>query len=224
MMVAGTEPAALKNLPHVTAISNKPERYGVDVLWLAPGKRFYGVQRKEFPGDFIASVTDGRLAKERAQMKALDRAVLILEGRAIWMADGTLDTNYGQTWTRDSLRAYLASCWEDGIFTTWTDSTTDTASHIDVLYRWSQRIGHNSGKGRPGPEKRNLWGRHTNRDFQVHLLEGFPGIGTELAERILDMFGRVPLQWTATKEELMQVQGLGKKKVEGLLKTLGDLP
>jgi ERCC4-type nuclease len=57
-------------------------------------------------------------------------------------------------------------------------------------------------------------------------LQGFDGIGPELAERIVDHFGRVPLSWTVGEGELAKVKGLGKKKVAKMVKVLGyrDLP
>ena len=61
------------------------------------------------------------------------------------------------------------------------------------------------------------WGTPDSRDFQVHLLTGFPGVGPELAERIIDHFGGVPWTWKITVEELQQVAGIGKRKAEQIM-------
>jgi len=67
MLVAPTEPMTLKALGTVSLV---PEDYGSDFLWASPVFGLVGVQRKE-ASDFVASVMDGRLDKELAQMKQL---------------------------------------------------------------------------------------------------------------------------------------------------------
>jgi len=46
----------------------------------------------------------------------------------------------------------------------------------------------------------------------MHVLQGFPGMGPELAGRVVDKFEGVPLTWTVSEDELQTVEGLGKKK------------
>jgi len=53
-----------------------------------------------------------------------------------------------------------------------------------------------------------------------HILQGFPGVGPELAGRMVDHFEGVPLTWTHAIDELMEVEGVGKKKAEGMVNAL----
>jgi len=50
---------------------------------------------------------------------------------------------------------------------------------------------------------------------------GLPGVGVELADRILKEFGSIPWQWTCTMEELMKVEGLGKVKAKKIMEIFG---
>lgn len=215
MIVAPTEDARLKALG--TSVSMVPERFGVDVLWAAKGIGTIGVQRKEFPGDFLASVTDGRLAKEVAQMQALDMRVLVLEGRGNWTVDGELITSWGQPWNRDQHRAYLWSIRSRGIWVEWSDDLEDTIHVVRRLEAWSKKVKHQSLNNRPGPK--GLWGRPTTREYQVHFLSGLPDVGAELAARILDTLG-MPVQWNVGEEDLLRVHGIGKVKARKLYAAL----
>jgi len=55
---------------------------------------------------------------------------------------------------------------------------------------------------------------------RIKILEGFPGIGTDRAERLLMKFGNLHNVFTAEEEELLNVPGLGKKTVDRLWEVL----
>lgn len=57
---------------------------------------------------------------------------------------------------------------------------------------------------------------------QKYVLESLPGVSCKVAELLLETFGSVRKVMTATKAELLAVNGLGPKKVEALLKVLGE--
>ena len=61
------------------------------------------------------------------------------------------------------------------------------------------------------PKPTTLWGTRNDRDFGIHVIQSFDGIGPGVAGAIFDRFG-VPLRWTVTKEELETVPGVGKKR------------
>ncbi len=56
----------------------------------------------------------------------------------------------------------------------------------------------------------------------MHVLQGFDGVGPQLAGRIYDEFKRMPLRWDVTREELAAVHGLGPKKLEALMKVIPE--
>jgi len=213
VLIAPTEPAALRA---IGTVNLTPERHGVDVLWGAAGAGLIGVQRKAFPGDFLASVNDGRLSKELDQMKTLDLAVLVLEGRGTWTTDGVLMHPWGKEWTRQAHRRYLLSVRSRGVWVEWTDSVDDTIGFLRDLEAWVAKPKHRSLSNRPGP-KRDSWGRITDRTYARHLVQGLPDVGPELAERIIDKFG-VPFRLGVTEKDLLMVQGIGKAKAKRIVR------
>ncbi len=48
---------------------------------------------------------------------------------------------------------------------------------------------------------------------KIHILEGFPGIGIDRAEKLLLKFGNLQAIFNAGNEELLRVPGLGKKTI-----------
>ena len=79
-------------------VSSTPEKHGSDYLFLS-GAGLVGVQRKEVK-DWVASCFDGRLAKELRQMRTLDLAVVVVEGKMVWSETGTLLSGWGRGYTR----------------------------------------------------------------------------------------------------------------------------
>lgn len=183
------------------------EKRGVDFLWRGNGE-WWGVQRKEL-NDFLASLNDGRLTQERAQMEAsVTMPHLILEGRIQTTGDGTvMRGGWGQDIHLSTLRSRLLTLGYEGVHVSYTRDIADTASYIVDTYLWSQKASHSTAKTRPKPK--SDWGTLDNRDFQIHMLQGLPDVGPELAEAILDFFGRCPIRLEVTAEDLQQVPGIG---------------
>lgn len=218
MLASPAEPASLVRMVGAKCRASV-EGYGVDFLW---GSRalggLCGVQRKEVR-DLVASLHDGRLAKELAQMNRLRMRVLIVEGKTAWTRDGELADAYARI-TKRQLRAALWSVQARGVWVERTDSHQETAEALGWLQEWSRKDKHTGLIARPGPAG-SAWGKIGNRDYQLHLLTSLPGVGVELAERILGHFGRVPLTLGVGEEELLEVKGLGKVKVKRIMEALG---
>ena len=51
------------------------------------------------------------------------------------------------------------------------------------------------------------------------MVQGVPGIGAELARRIVSEYG-MPLRWNVTAEQLAAVQGISKQRAEKLVKDM----
>lgn len=220
MFVSPTEPPVfVDTLGWVT--SSIPETYGADFLWNSP-MGLIGIQRKEFPGDFLASVTDGRLGGEAfGKMAQLQVAVLLCEGRDRWTSEGYLMSSgkYHQTWTRTQHRNFLASVQFRGVHVQWSDDKSDTVQFLRDLYVWTQKSRHASTTHRiqaPG-----TWGHVSNRDFQVHVLSSFPGISVVLANAIIDTHG-FPLGLRVTREQLMEVPGIGPGRADKIVKVFEE--
>lgn len=199
--------------------SSIPERHGADFLILGHKQRI-GVQRKQFPGDLLASLTDGRLYDQLPKLLILDKSLLVIEGYGEWTEDGELISNKYHRFTKHQLHGLLFTImFEFGIPSVIVESMQDTMRLLVTLDAWAQKGKHASLKNRPGVTK-SPWGTVTERHFAQHILQGFPGVGPELAGRIVDEFEGVPLTWTHSVEELMEVEGLGIKKATAMVKAL----
>jgi len=219
LLVAPTEPRPLKALG---TSSLTTERNGVDFLWgvggQGRGRGLWGVQRKEVR-DLLASLADGRLSRELGQMGRLTQAVLLIEGRLTWTLDGQLAAAHpGSSISRPAFRALLYSVQARGVWVEYADSLADTAEVLRGLHSRSHKGGASSLAGRPKPT--GLWGTATSRDWAVHVLTSFEGVGPGLAAAILDHFGRLPLAWTVDAAELQQVRGLGKVRAARMVEAL----
>lgn len=213
MKVSPTEPIPFSKLG---ASSSLPERHGVDFFWVGNG-RTWGIQRKRFPEDYLASLSDGRLAKELAQMQSLDHPIVLLEGLGVWTNDGYL---LDQKFHASQLYGWMLSCFfEKGVAVFQVRSERDALFFIDRVEAWSLRKSHHSLSRRPKP-KGNMWGQKDSKDWGIHLLQSFDGIGPATAEAIFVHFNGIPLAWTATEEELIKVAGVGRGTAQKLLNTL----
>lgn len=214
MLVSSTEPFTFKSLGKSSTL---PEKYGCDFLIISR-KMKTGVQRKKFPEDLLASLADGRLYQQVHQMIALDRAVIVLEGYGKWTMDGELISNhFTQSFTKRQLYSLIASlAFEFGVEVLIVRDARETMEFLESLESWAGKEKHQSLRSRPGPSK-DSWGRVGIREVGIHLLQSFPGVGPELAGRIYDTFGGVPLSWEFSgPESLMMVPGIGRSKAESI--------
>jgi len=221
VIVASTEPPRLKAI--ATDVHNTYEaKFGSDITFRSRGL-WVGVQRKELK-DLVSSVADGRLGENLAKMKLLDVAVLLIEGVPKFSLEGEMlgpAGAYGRGFTEAAYHGVLWTVQSQGIWVSHTKSLDETIEYVQMLERWCGKERHTSLMRRPGPV--NSWGTASNEDFARHMLMGLPGVGVEVANRVLVKFGRVPWEWSCTKEELMEVPGVGKKTAERLLGAFGVL-
>lgn len=222
ILVAPSEPVALKEIGKSSTI---PEMYGADLL--IPGNGILvGIQRKQFPGDFIASMSDGRLQTSLLKLSQVDVPILVLEGRPSWSFNGFLvGFNYGRggEFARSTLRSLLFSAQSElGITHHWTDSMNDTIDFTRDLARWAEKDKHDSLFKRPGIPKNEATRRISDRDRAAWILQGLDNIGYTTACSIYDYFEGLPLRWTVTKKELQEVPGVGKGRAVKLTTLIGE--
>lgn len=215
--VAGTEPKALRAI--ADKVTNKYEKkYGVDV-YIEIGDRRAGIQRKELK-DFIASVQDGRLTREVAQMAELDIAMLVIEGTPRWSMDGALvQGKYGARWSFSAHYKYLWSVRARGVWVEGTSNLDDTIDVCKMFAEWFAKEDHTALDQR-GSAPKNSFGHRDHEAWQIHILQGFPGVGVGLAKAIIAHFDGVPLEWQADVDELMEVPGIGKMTAEAMWEAL----
>lgn len=210
ILVSPTEPLHVRALGKV---SSSPENSGCDVL-LVSRRQKLGIQRKRFPEDLVASLEDGRLSDQLTKMASLDRACVILVGFPRWTGDGDLVwKNWsGRTWRFESIWGAVASmALEAKVGTFWVRDETEFAKLVLTLEGWNGREKHTTTSTRSRPKAKG-WGL-SRQVQQAHFLQGLPTVGPELAERVVEHFGGIPMRWTVTEGEMMGVHGVGKAKV-----------
>ena len=220
ILVSSTEP---KRFHGLGKLSTAPEKFGVDFFWTVDrdeGVARYGVQRKEL-NDLIASVDDSRLAKETAQIKALDRAILVIEGKLKWTAGGDLvlaSSKYTkQAWSKNAVQSLMLSLQDRGWWLIQTANAQETVRFISNAHDWTQNT-HSTLDRRA--KMSSPWGKGTDKEFAVWVLQSAPGIGPEVAKKIYDHVGPC-VGLTVDDEKLLEVDGVGPKTVANLRKAFG---
>jgi len=195
--------------------SPMPERRGVDFLWAAD-QEWWGIQRKTI-SDLWASIEDGRLAFELAQISTeIVHCIFIIEGKLMATLDGIFSVGRQQRSVATHYKALMTLAGK-GCIVLNTESAQHTGLAIKGIVDWSRESKHALGNVRP--KVTGKWGKATSREWGVHLLQGFDGIGYDTANNIVEMFG-VPLAWTVDEQQLMSVPGVGKLRGRKLIEAL----
>lgn len=204
--VSPTEPHSLRESFIQSPIT---EKYGVDILWSCP-KGLVGVQRKT-PEDLVSSLRDGRISKQTTLSEGLFVRAVFIEGYPSFTVSGTMVTF--ANFTKNQWTGATFGLRNSGWWVVQCRDRTDLIEHIERLHSYTQKTRHSTAASRKAPKK-DSWKRISNRSWGVHILTGIPGIGQGTAENILDYFGRVPLSWDVTRDELEAVKGVGKKTIQ----------
>ncbi len=153
-------------------------------------------ERKALP-DLMQSIVNGRLFRQALRLAATDYAPgLILEGTSADPACSRL--------SREAIQGALISVSIVlGIPVLRSLSSQETAWLLLCAAKQMERIAE-------GAVQRHGYRPKGRRKRQIYILQGLPGIGSDRAELLLDIFGSVEKVFTASYEDLMQVKGIGK--------------
>jgi len=154
------------------------------------------IERKT-AADFVQSILDGRLFNQLIALRQVQRPVLVLEG-----------DEFNERITKNALRGALGSIAIDyQIPILWTKDAKETAG---LLYQIAKR--EQLGKKREVSirVKRKF---RTLEEAQEFLVAGLPSVSTTLARRLLTHLKTPEKVFTASEEELKQVQGIGNELV-----------
>ena len=154
------------------------------------------VERKTY-ADFATSLIDGRLFPQAAALaRCPHRPVILLEGPTPpRLPDVHPHALKGAVIS-------LAVMWRLPVL-----YARDPADSLRVLRDLAHQA--NLGGGvlkRYDRKPKRLAGR------KLYMLQGLPGVGPELAHRLLQQFGSVERVITATEDALTQVRGVGRKR------------
>lgn len=151
--------------------------------------------------DFAISVVDGRLFRQSMKIASGSMMpVLILEGTGQDVAR----TNV----RREALQgALITVSLILGVAVLRSRDSGETAQLIVTTARQLATVAR-------GAIQRHAYRPKGRRRCQLYILQGLPGIGPELAERLLDHFGSIAAVASATPDQLLAVQGIGLKTAE----------
>lgn len=219
MLISPAEPPKLKELGRV---SSTPEKYGCDFIIIGHEGLKIGIQRKEFPNDFLSSLADGRLYDLLGKCQDIERRFLLVEGFGQWTAEGDLVSPI-RDWrgmNRNQYHSLLFSImFEFGMPVLQVRDINQSIEVLVGLEKWARKKHHTSLYTRPGVEK-DSWGRVGARRRAVHIMQGFPRIGPVQAGKIVDRFEGAPLTFWCSVDELMEVEGIGRKTAEEMVGVL----
>lgn len=198
------------------SISSLPEKHGCDFFYLNP-TGIIGYQRKTLP-DLAASLQDGRLHYELDQIESsatVTHAFLIIEDNLSRTVDGDL---FSAQISIRTVRSFIAKCAVRQVGYLPSNDPRDT---IRCILDVSKYIGSDSASHNHRPKQlKDSWGTVSSDAYSLFLLQSFPGIGPKQALAIYKHFGYVPIAWTVTASDLMNVKGIGKKTAESLIAAL----
>ncbi|NJE60202.1 DEAD/DEAH box helicase [Thermococcus sp. 21S7] len=164
-----------------------------------------GIERKS-ANDFIGSIIDGRLFDQVERLKrAYPKPVIIIEGEL-----------YGiRNVHPNAIRGAIAAVTLDwGVPILFSSGTEETAQFIYLLAKREQE--ERKKEVRLRSEKKAL----TLAERQRLIVEGLPYVSSTLAKRLLRHFENVERVFTATEEELREVEGIGEKKAREIRKVI----
>ncbi len=158
------------------------------------------IERKT-KADFIQSIIDGRLMPQLIEMKRnFEIPVLILEGS---------ESLYGTQMHPNSIRGAIACAAVDmGVRIIPTEDAADTACIIISIARREQLDLSRLVPLRGGKRPQEL------SEMQRFVVESLPKVSSVLALRLLERFKSVEGVFAASNEDLMDIEGIGKKKAQ----------
>lgn len=149
--------------------------------------------------DFIGSILDKRLYKQAREMvESFNKPVIILEGEDI----------YSSSLHPNAVRGALASLAIDfGIPIIPTRSASETAAMI-------KRIAMREKKPKQEIPIRTERKPLTREEQQLYIIESLPSVGPVTARKLLEKFGSVKNVMNSTVEDMIQIEGIGKRTAE----------
>ncbi len=155
------------------------------------------IERKQAE-DFVDSILDSRLFDQLIEMQDYRKPVLIVEGKELY-SHRDVHPN--------AIRGALATVAIDyEIPILWSDGRKETAEMLKSLAKREQEEKEKDVAVRANKSS------NTEKELQKYMVAGLPGVNTKIAERMLKEFGSVESTYTASFEDLKEIEGIGDKK------------
>ncbi|MFP3227356.1 MAG: ERCC4 domain-containing protein [Caldisphaera sp.] len=166
------------------------------------------IERKSAP-DFVKSLFDGRLFEQAKRMLAkYQNIIYIVEG------DFKKSLLYYRNREKQIQAALVTLIMEFNAKVLWSLDQLSTAEYIESIVRKSFLNKENNESVIHKKPKLD-----ENRQWQLYILQSFPGIGEKNAEKLLDHFGSLEKFFNASLSELASIIGEKKaSKIKELIK------
>ncbi len=163
------------------------------------------VERKTL-ADFVDTLVDRDLfGQVRALADSSIRPILMVEGGSI------ADLYELRSIHPNAIRNTIASIAVD--FDVSLVFTRDAVETAELLFAFARRDLGGERQERSLHRHKAGW---SDEDAAVHVLTAFPDVGPKAARALLAAFGSLRAVLTASREELMQVKGVGEKTADGV--------
>lgn len=166
------------------------------------------IERKEVPGDFMASWYDGRLTEQTMYMAENRLGFLILEGQfpvrkdmRLQLGPRVTDITFGQ------IVAKLASLCLYGVYAIPSTSIHTTPVVIKALYDLFQKSDHASVLQRPPLKVPSSWRVPTRKLRGLHFIQGIHRVGPKLAAKLWKRAYTLRYISVLTREEVQEALG-----------------
>lgn len=207
-LISPTEHDLIKLIP-TARISVLCEQNGADVITRS-ANGLIGFQRKTIL-DLKASILDGRLYKELAQLTtsqllAYSFVVIEYSPNNVTINGDFLDC----TFPRKNYISILTKFHILGVGHHTARNLSDTLAVIDLVTDYCSSS--TASLLRRSGDTKDAWGRSTHAGYIEYLVQSFPGVGPKLAKTIVNYFGgTLPLTWNVDVTEFLQIPGVGPK-------------
>jgi len=172
------------------------------------------IERKKIPSDLIASVNDGRLAKELRAMRQVSRFyIVLLHGTFIFRNDDTLvipgAKKAGRDWTRKGIKNLLRTLqYVEGVYLEYAEDDRELVEVVQQVEDYFNKSQHLSLRIRPGLQSN--WLIPSRDEKYLYWMQGLPKISAIRAKQLLKVFPTPLSICGASIEELSNISGIGK--------------
>ena len=175
------------------------------------------IERKSMPGDLLASVSDGRLAREITNMKLRSEFQVLLLGPGQLVYDKDLyvtEQGFTRGWTKWGLENLLRTIqYTEGLYLEpplgYVYDLPEMVRTVQEIQQYFDCTHHTSTRGR---DKLNSdWLVPTAFERVSHFYQGLPSISVVRAQTLAKAFPRPMQLYEADGEALRMVKGIGPK-------------
>lgn len=175
------------------------------------------LERKAIPGDLIASVSDGRLARELRAMREVSRFyTVLLHGRLTFNKDGELVMRgHGHKWTRKGVRNLLRTIeLFEGARLEWAETDEELVEVVNEIEEYFNKTHHLSLRVRPALDSN--WLAPTREEKVRYFYQGLPSISAVRAKTLAGKYISPMDLYTASIEDIMELSGFGRTLAKGV--------